>query len=329
MSLNRAKESIALDLKLPRDRRIFEQLLAGADVLVENFRPGAMARLGYGWPELHARYPRLICAATSGFGQTGPDAERPAYDITVQGLGGLMSLTGHVGGPPTRVGTSLGDITAGLFTTIGICAALYERGHGGEGARIDVAMLDCQIAILENAIALYVATGEVPGPAGARHPSIAPFECYASADGHIIIAAGNDALFDTLCTAIDRRDIAEEPRFASNAGRSENVESLKHAIESTLTTHGTCHWLAVLEAAGVPCAPVNNVAEAINNPQIRARNMIATIDDPEAGRFQVAGNPIKFAHHPDPTLRSRAPALDEHRHNIIAGLPKPPSRNPA
>jgi CoA:oxalate CoA-transferase len=175
MSLNRGKESIALDLKAPADREIFEELLETADVLVENYRPGTLEKLGYGWDALHARFPRLIYAAASGFGHTGPYSKRAAYDMVVQGMGGIMSVTGHPGGPPTRVGTSVGDITAGLFTAVGVNAALYHRERTGEGVKIDVAMLDCQIAILENAIARYAATGEVPGPIGNRHPSITPF----------------------------------------------------------------------------------------------------------------------------------------------------------
>ena len=178
MSINRGKESIALDLKAEPDRAIFEKLLGTADVLVENYRGGTMEKLGYGWDNLYPRFPRLIYAAASGFGHTGPYKNRAAYDMVVQGMGGIMSLTGHPGTPPTRVGTSVGDITAGLFTTIGINAALFERSRTGLGRKIDVAMLDCQIAILENAIARYFSTGEVPGPLGARHPSITPFEAF-------------------------------------------------------------------------------------------------------------------------------------------------------
>ena len=224
MSLNCGKESIALNLKDDVDRAIFERLLAGADVLVENFRAGAMDKLGYGWEPLHERYPRLIYAAASGFGQTGPYRLRPAYDMVVQAMGGVMSLTGHPGTPPTRVGTSIGDITAGLFTAAGVNAALYHRAQTGDGMMIDVAMLDAQVAILENAIARYFATGEVPGPIGSRHPSITPFEAFATADGHIVIAAGNDDLFARLCASIGRGDLASEASFASNEQRTPQTD---------------------------------------------------------------------------------------------------------
>ena len=313
MALNRGKESIALDLKGERDRALFGRMLARADVLVENFRPGAMERLGYGWDTLRDRHPRLIYAACSGFGQTGPLARRPAYDMVVQGMGGIMSLTGHAGMPPTRVGTAIGDIAAGLFTALGVAAALHERARTGRGRFVDVAMLDCQIAILENAVARYFATGESPPPSGARHPSIAPFECYASADGHIIVAAGNDELFARLCAALGRDALAEDARFADNRARIANVEALREELERTLKTAGTEHWLAALEAAGIPCGPLNDVAAAVSHPQVRARNMVVPIDDPEAGPVRVAGNPVKISGHEDPRSRGPVPALDSAR----------------
>src|SRR3954449_8369354 len=210
---NRGKQSVALDLTDDADRGSFERLLDGADVLTENFRPGAMDRLGYGWDTVHARWPRLVYASTSGFGQTGPYATRPAYDMVVQAMGGVMSITGDDGGHPTRVGTSVGDITAGLFTAIGVVSALYERDRTGAGSRLDVAMLDCQVAILENALARFGATGVAPGPIGSRHPSITPFGAFAAADGHVIVAAGNDALFRKLCTVVGRAELADDPRF--------------------------------------------------------------------------------------------------------------------
>lgn len=317
MSLNRGKESIALDLKAAADRALFERLLGKADVVVENFRAGTMEKLGYGWETLHARWPRLIYAAASGFGHSGPYAHRPAYDMVVQAMGGIMSLTGHPGGPPTRVGTSIGDITAGLFAAIGIASALYHRSRTGEGIKIDVAMLDCQIAILENAIARYQATGQAPGPLGARHPSIAPFEAYASADGHIVIAAGNDALFRRAAAALGRPELAEDGRFATNQDRCAHVEALKAEIEAVLLRHPTAHWLAVLEAAGVPCAPINNVAEALADPQVLARNMVVTALDPEAGPLRMAGNPIKTSAFPDPATRPPAPELDADRARLL------------
>jgi CoA:oxalate CoA-transferase len=320
MSLNRGKESIALDLKRTEDREIFEELLDHSDVLVENYRAGTLAKLGYGWPALERRYPRLIYAAASGFGQTGPYASRAAYDMVVQAMGGVMSITGHPGGPPTRVGTSVGDITAGLFTAIGINAALFVRTQTGRGMMIDVAMLDCQIAILENAIARYVSTGEVPGPLGARHPSITPFEAFATSDGHMVIAAGNQTLFLKLCEALGRSDLPRNPLFATNDLRTAHQPALKAEIEAVTTTATTDDWLSRLEAAGVPAGPINTVDKALADPQIQARNMVVSVTDPVAGELRMAGNPIKMSAYPDPSTRGKVPDLDGDRAAILDAL---------
>ncbi|HLF58793.1 MAG TPA: CoA transferase [Alphaproteobacteria bacterium] len=309
MSLNRGKESIVLDLREAGDRATFEKLLARADVLVENFRPGTMERLGYGFEPLHARFPRLIYAAASGFGHTGPQANRPAYDMVVQAMGGIMSLTGHPGGPPTRVGTSIGDITAGLFTAVGITAALFHRTQSGLGTKIDVAMLDCQIAILENAIARYFATGEVPGPLGARHPSITPFAAFKARDGYLVIAAGNDRLFARLCETIGRADLAANPLFGSNDDRTKHAKALQDEIEAALGSKDCAEWLRIFEAAGVPCGPINDIAHALSDPQVSARNMVVTVEDETAGTLRMAGNPIKMSGFADPAVRPAAPEL--------------------
>ena len=240
--------------------------------------------------------------------------------MVVQGMGGIMSLTGHPGSPPTRVGTSVGDITAGLFTTIGINAALVERARTGRGRKVDVAMLDCQIAILENAIARYVSTGQVPGPLGARHPSITPFEAFRTADGWMIVAAGNDGLFRKLAVALARPDLADDPRFASNEARTRNAAALKQEIEGALALQGTTAWLEEIDAAGVPCGPINDVAQALADPQIHARNMVVSVEDPEVGALRMAGNPIKLSGTADPSTRRPAPGLDADRARILAEL---------
>src|SRR5271168_1888453 len=237
-SVNRGKESIALDLKSSGDREIFERLLDKADVVVENFRPGTMEKLGYGWDTLHPRYPRLIYAAASGFGHTGPYSHHPSYDMVVQGLGGIMSITGIPDGPLVRVGTSIGDLGGGLYTTIALNAALLHRERTGEATKVDVALFDCQLALLENAIMRYTTTGEIPGPMGARHPSITPFEAFPTCDGNIIIAAGNDGLFVKLAHALDRADLAENPLFKTNALRNEHQEVLRAEIEGALRLEG-------------------------------------------------------------------------------------------
>ncbi|HGG63471.1 MAG TPA: CoA transferase, partial [Rhodobacteraceae bacterium] len=266
-TINRGKESIALDLKNPDDRALFEQMLPKADVLVENFRPGVMERLGYGWEDLHAKYPRLIYAAVSGFGHTGPDAQKPAYDMVVQARGGVMSITGEKGREPVRVGASVGDIIAGSFLSTGVIAALYERTQTGQGRKIDVAMLDSQIAILEHAVAITGETGIPPAPSGARHPSITPFETFHAKNGLFVIAAGNDVLFAKMCDVLGLGPLLEDPRFASNAARCKHVKILKRLIETVTLARKKKYWLKRLDKAGVPCAAIQNVAEAMSDPQ--------------------------------------------------------------
>jgi CoA:oxalate CoA-transferase len=319
-SVNRGKESIALDLKDEADRAILFRLLERADVLVENFRPGALDRLGLGWHALHARFPRLILASVSGFGQTGPDSARPAYDVIVQAMGGIMSVTGHPGQPPVRVGTSLGDITAGLFTALGIVAALHARGPQGEGSRIDVAMLDCQLAILENAIARFQVSGQDPAPLGSRHPSITPFQAFFTADRPIVIAAGNDALFRAMAEALGLPGLAEDARFSSNTLRTAHWQELETLLNEALTRAPAAHWLEALEKAGVPAGPVNGLSAALANPQVAARNMLVSTHLPSGAPLKVAGNPIKASNFPDSPNRAPAPALDQHRAALLAWL---------
>ncbi len=323
MSINRGKESIALDLKKKEDRAIFEAQLTRADVLIENYRGGTMEKLGYGWHSLKDKYPRLIYAAVSGFGHTGPYAARPAYDMVVQAMGGIMSLTGHPGGPPTRVGTSVGDLTAALFGTVGISAALYEREKTGRGQKVDVAMLDCQVAILENAIARYIATGEVPGPLGTKHPSIAPFAAFKTRDDYIVIAAGNDALFERVAKVLGHEAWSREPHFATNPARVQHLDALHAAMESALAARYAKDWLALLEKEGVPCAPINDVAAVMSDPQVLARNMIVTSNDPDLGAVRMQGNPIKLSEHADPRTRDSAPDLDGDRDAILRELLAP------
>lgn len=319
-SINRGKESVCLNLKQQEDREIFEKLLKKSDVLVENFRPGVMERLGYGWDTLHEKYPRLIYAAASGFGHSGPYSKRAAYDMVVQAMGGIMSITGYPGGEPVRVGTSIGDLTAGLYTALAVTTALYSRTLTGKGVKADIAMLDCQVAFLENAIARYTASQEIPAPLGARHPSIAPFGAFRTRDSHIIIAAGNDGLFEKLADVLRRSDLKINPLYKTNPLRVENVEMLKEDLEQTLTGETTAFWLEAINGAGVPCAPINTVKDVVEDPQIRQRNMIVETEDPAAGIIRMAGNPVKLSGFPDPEKRAAAPALDQHRKQILDEL---------
>jgi len=320
MSVNRGKESIALDLKAEGDRKIFEALIARADILIENYRGGTMEKLGYGYEQIKDKYPKLIYCGVSGFGHTGPYANRPAYDMVVQAMGGVMSLTGHPDSPPTRVGTSTGDLSAGLFATIGVIAALYDRKNTGRGQKVDISMLDSQVALLENAISRYVATGEVPGRLGSRHPSIAPFAAFATRDGHIAIAAGNDELFARTARVIGREDLIGDARFTTNPKRVVNFEPLHEEMEIALSGKPSKEWLALLAEAGVPSGPLNNVAQVMSDPQILARNMIVETLDPELGPIRMQGNPVKLSAHADPRTRPGAPDLDANRAAILKEL---------
>lgn len=320
ISVNRGKESIALDLKSAADRKVFEALLSKADVLIENYRGGTMEKLGYGYDALKDTYPKLIYAAVSGFGHTGPYAKRPAYDMIAQAMGGVMSLTGHPDGPPTRVGTSTGDITAALFATIGVVAALYDREKKGRGQKVDVAMLDSQVAVLENAISRYVATGEVPGKLGSRHPSIAPFAAFATKDGHIAIAAGNDDIWARVAKVLGREELIADERFRTNPSRVAHVDDMAAEMEISLSAKTSKEWLALLEAAGVPCGPLNNIADVMADPQVLARNMIVESLDPDMGPIRMQGNPIKLSAHEDPKTRGAAPELDADRAAILRDL---------
>jgi CoA:oxalate CoA-transferase len=323
-AINRGKESIALDLKQAGDRAIFDRLLSRADVLVENFRPGTMEKLGLGWESLHARHPRLIYAAASGFGHTGPDSKKPAYDMIVQGLGGIMSVTGHPGQKPARIGVSIGDLGAGIYTALGIASALYHRERTGEAVKVDVSMLDCQLSLMENPAMRYLATGIVPGPMGGRHATITPFAIFETADKPVVIAAGNDVLFKKLCAALGKPEWAADPRFATNDTRRHLAEELAAMIEQVLAAHGADHWLALLEEAGIPAGPINRIAEALAHPQVGPRNMIV-----EAGGIRMIGNPVKiipFAANDD-AQRPPAPRLDGDRTRLLAEFSASPCKS--
>lgn len=316
MSVNRNKESIALDLKSPEDRKIFESLLQTADVLVENFRPGTMDRLGYGWEALHARFPRLVFTSVSGFGQTGPYSKRPAYDMVVQAMGGIMSLTGHPGAPPTRVGVSIGDLGAGLYAAVGTQAALLQRSRTGEGDRVDVAMLDCQVALLENAISRMQVDGRAPGPIGSRHPSITPFDVFSASDGWFVIAAGNDGLFQHLCATLDLPALQTDPRFATNPLRCVNHEALKELLELRLRSAPCAHWQELLMRNNIPTGAYNDLAAVVQDPQVHARDMLVKVQTQTGRSLTVAGNPVHVGAHRTPTT-CQPPRLDQDREAIL------------
>ena len=314
-SLNRGKKSVALNIKDPRGRDLAAELIARADVLVENFRPGTMDRLGLGYEMVATRNPKLIYAACSGFGQTGPYRQRGAYDMVIQGMGGVMSITGEPGGRPLKTGPAIGDLAGGLFTAIGILAALQAREHTGEGQMVDIGMLDCQVALLENAIIRYTATGEIPGPLGARHPSIAPFEAFEAKDGYVIFAVGTPH-WERFCRVIGREDLLEDRRFATNALRAENHGALQPLIAEIARTRTVQEWMAIMEKADVPCGPINTIDQVVADPQVEARGMITTIDHPGVGAVRVPSSPVRLSRTPSRVDRP-APRLGEHTAEVL------------
>ena len=307
MSLNRNKESITLNLKTPEGKEILKELVKKVDVLVENFRPGTMEKLGLGYEVLKEINPHLIYASSTGYGQTGPYSQRPAYDAVVQAMGGIMSITGQADGVPTRVGTSIGDIAAGLFCAIGILAALQERARSGLGQMVDVAMLDCQVAILENAISRYEFTGEIPRPIGNRHPSIVPFETFNTLSDPIMVAAGNDRLWATLCELMEL-DIACDPRYATNPQRNEHYAELRPILAEKFMTKTAEEWQPMFDKAGIPSGPINTVDKVVKNEQVVAREMILEVEHPVAGTTRVPGIPIKLSRTPG-EIHMAAPVL--------------------
>ena len=315
MSINRNKESITLNLKAPEGKEILKELVKQVDILVENFRPGTMEKLGLGYDVLKEINPRLIYASSTGYGQTGPYSQRPAYDAVVQAMGGIMSITGQPDGEPTRVGTSIGDITAGLFCAAGILAALHERERSGVGQMVDVAMLDCQVAILENAISRFEFTGEIPHPIGNRHPSIVPFEPFDTLTTPIMLAAGNDRLWVTLCGLMEL-DLADDPRFKTNPLRNENYTALRPILAERFMTKTAEEWQQMFDDAGIPCGPINTVDKVVTNEQVVAREMILEVEHPTAGTTRIPGIPIKLSRTPG-EIRLPAPVLGAETEKIL------------
>lgn len=316
MSLNRNKESVTLNLKTPEGKEILKELVKKVDVLVENFRPGTMEKLGLGYDVLKELNPRLIYASSTGYGQTGPYSQRPAYDAVVQAMGGIMSITGQADGKPTRVGSSVGDIFAGLFCAIGILSAVHERESSGLGQMVDVAMLDCQVAILENAIARYEFTGEIPHPIGNRHPSIVPFEPFDTLTAPIMVAAGNDRLWVTLCELLEL-DLANDPRFITNPKRNENYQVLRPILAEKFMTKTAEEWQKMFDEVGIPSGPINTVDKVVANKQVIARNMILEVEHPVAGTTRIPGIPTKLSRTPG-EIRMAAPVLGAETEKILS-----------
>ena len=316
LSVNRNKESLALDLKHPRARRVLDPLIARADVLVENFRPGTMARLGLDEAAVRAMNPRLVYCSISGFGQTGPRRLEAGYDAMMQAEGGLMSITGDAAGPPFRLGVAIADIATGLFATQGILAALLARAATGRGQRVDIAMLDAVTALLSYQASSALTAGVSPARMGNRHPSIAPYDTFVTADGDFVLSVGNDTQFRRMCETLRQPELAADPRFATNADRVRHYGELRERLSGLFSGWRRAELVAALTAAGVPCSAVRTVSEALADPQLAARDMIVPLEHVTAGAIRVLGTPVKLSDTPA-SIRSAPPTLGQHTAQIL------------
>ncbi len=316
---NRNKRSFTLNLKTEAGRDLATKLAETSDVLVENFLPGTLDGWGLSYAELSRRNPRLVYCSITGFGQTGPRRDEPGYDIMVQALSGVMSITGESDGIPMKVGVAISDITAGIFASNSIMAALLARERTGRGDRIDMALFDSTIAWLANVGSNYLVSGEVPRRLGTAHPSIVPYQAFQAADDSLIIAVGNDGQFVKFCAAVGRPDLATDPRFTTNALRVQNREQLIPLIAADIGRRPTAEWLEKLERAGVPCSRVNTVDRAFHEPQAFARDMLIEVPHPTIGSLKMAGSPLKLASIEHPPRRP-PPLLGEHTDDILTNV---------
>ena len=323
ISLNRNKKSLVLNLKYEKGKKILTDLIKVSDVIVENFRPGTMKALGFDWEEIHRLNPRIIYASISGFGRdTLPEyANRPAYDVVAQAYSGLMSITGPEGGPPCRVGSSIGDIIAGHQAAIGILTALYYREKTGVGQYFDGSMVDGLFAVLENAVVRYMIEKKVPGPLGTAHPSITPFQALQAKDGWIIVPIGSDKLWTRFCELLGRPDIIRHPQFANNALRAENRKALVEVLEGEMQKKSSAEWVQIFDQNEIPYSLVNDIEQICRDPHIAYRDMLVEIDQPGMGKLKIVGSPFRLSETPG-QVYARAPLLGEHTAEVLAGILK-------
>jgi crotonobetainyl-CoA:carnitine CoA-transferase CaiB-like acyl-CoA transferase len=318
-SVNRGKRSVTLDLRTEDGAAVFLELMAKSDVVVENFSPGTMDRFGLGYERLKSNNPKIILCSISGFGQTGPMSAAPAYDIVAQALGGTMSITGNPGGEPGRCGVSIGDLAAALYGVIAILSALRVRDRDGVGCHLDIAMLDCQVAMLEDALARYSVSGKIPERLGTRHPSITPFQQFRASDDYFVMGAGNESIWLRFCAAISMPQLADNPLFKTNADRTANHGALEAILAEHFAAMPRAHWLRLLGDASVPCAPIANVQEVSRNPHLEARNMILHAEHKDFDGLIVPGSPLKTSGG-KATPSTRAPSLGESTDDVLESI---------
>ncbi|MFC1949343.1 CaiB/BaiF CoA transferase family protein [Chloroflexota bacterium] len=323
MSINRGKKSITIDLQNPRGKELFLEMVKKVDVLVENFVPGTMRRLGLDYETVKKHNPSLIYASVSGFGQTGPLAEKRALDIIIQAMGGIMSITGEPDGPPVKPGASIGDITAGLFTAIGILAAIIEREKSGQGQMLDIGMMDCQLSILENAFARYFATGEVPRRIGNRHAVFTPFQTFETRDGYIAIAmvGGTRNQWQLFCAVTGLLDLMDDERYQTGEARTQHYGEIEPILSSVIRKRTTDQWIEQLSEVGIPCGPINNIDQLASHPQVAAREMIVEVPHPKLGKVKFVNTPIRLSRTPG-GVKQTAPDLGQDTGKVLAELLK-------
>ncbi len=323
LSANRGKRSLTLDLARPEGQALARRLAARADVLLENFRVGDLDRYGLGYADLSALNPRLVYCSITGFGQTGPYRHRAGYDFLLQGMGGLMSITGAPdgapGGGPMKVGVAVTDVLTGMYAATAVLAALAHRERSGLGQHVDLSLFDVQVAMLANQAQAFLTTGEPPGRLGNSHPSIVPYQVFAAADGHLVLAVGNDGQFARLCEVLGRPGWAADPRFTTNAARVGHRSALLALLEPALASRPAAAWIALLEAAGVPCGPINDLRQVFEDPQVVHRGMRQEVDHPSSGRAALVASPIRLSGTPLPPP-SAPPTLGQHTAEVLAEL---------
>ena len=319
LGINRNKRSIVIDLRSDAGRELAQRMARGSDILVQNFRPGALERMGLGYEQVREINPALVYCTISGFGATGPYARRGGFDLVTQGMSGLMSVTGHSGGPPAKVGVPICDLNAGMFGAIGILTAYINRLRAGQGQHVDTSLLEGGIAYTFWESAMYFATGDIPEPKGSAHRLTAPYQAFETSDRYVNIGAANQANWERLCVAIGRDELVTDPRFVEPRDRMNNVDELVSTLEGTFAQHTSDHWLEILEAANVPAGPINDLAQVYDDPQVRAREMMVEIDHPVAGRVKNIGIPIKLSETPGRFQRP-APTLGQHTDEVLTEL---------
>ncbi|MDR7418835.1 MAG: CoA transferase [Armatimonadota bacterium] len=319
LGINRNKQSLTVNLKAPRGQEVLRRLIDRADVLVENFRPGIMDRFGFGYEAVRAMNPRLIYASISGFGQDGPYRERVAYDLIVQGMGGLMGTTGDEGGPPVKVGVAVTDIAAGMFAAFGVLAALHVRARTGRGQLVDASMLDSQVAWTTYQAGAYFATGQNPKRLGTAHPSLVPYQSFKARDGYVNVAVGSEGIWSRFVVAVGAPQLADDPRFRTNADRVKHRDALIPLLEPLFAAKTMAEWSAIFDASGVPAGPIYQMSDLFADPQVKHRQMLVEVEHPRAGRIKQTGVPLKFSETPG-RIAAPPPLLGEHTEAILREL---------